>query len=197
MAELNAPIVVLLGFPGTGKLTIARKLAAILDAIVIDNHWINNPIFGVIEPDGKKPLPESVWARTREIRVAVLETIATLSRPERTFLLTYSAIEGEAYDIASLELMQKAAADRGSAFIPIRLLCSDVELRRRVVMEDRRKSMKMTSPELLEKYRDKTVLDTRHPHQMTLDVSALSADESATQIAAHVRRVGGNRTNRG
>ena len=196
MAELNAPIVVLLGFPGTGKLTIARKLAPILDAIVIDNHWINNPIFGVIEPDGKSSLPESVWARASEVRAAVLETIGTLSRPERTFILTYSGMKAEVYDIESLRLMQKAAMDRESAFIPIRLLCSDAELRRRVVNEDRLKNMKMVNPDMLEKYRDKTVLDTNHPNQMTLDVSALSADESATQIADYVRRLDENRVDR-
>jgi predicted kinase len=192
MAELNAPIVVLLGFPGTGKLTIARKLAPILGAIVIDNHWINNPIFGVIESDGKKPLPESVWARTSEVRAAVLETIGTLSRPERTFILTYSGMKAEAYDIESLRLMQKAARDRESAFIPIRLLCSEDELRRRVVNEDRRRNMKMVNPDMLEKYRDKAVLDTGHSNQMTLDVSALSADESAARIAAHVGRLARN-----
>lgn len=160
MAKLNAPIVVLLGFPGTGKLTIARTLASILDAMVIDNHWINNPIFGVIEPDGQKPLPPSVWARTSEVRAAVLETIGTLSRPERAFILTYSGMKQETYDITSLRLMHKAAMDRESAFVPVRLLCSEEELRRRIVNEDRRKNMKMVNPDLLERYRDKSVLET-------------------------------------
>lgn len=196
MAELSAPVVVLLGFPGTGKLTIARKLAPILDAIVIDNHWINNPIFGVIESDGKRSLPESVWARTAEVRAAVLETIGTLSRPQRAFILTYSGMKAEVYDIESLRLMQKAARDRESAFIPIRLLCSEDELRRRVVNEDRHKSMKMVNPDMLEKYWGKTVLDTGHPNQMTLDVSALSADESATRIAAYVRHLDENQAHR-
>lgn len=49
-----------MGFPGTGKLTIARMLAHRLrdqgqEVRVIDNHFINNPIFGLIEhqiPDG-------------------------------------------------------------------------------------------------------------------------------------------------
>ena len=37
----------LLGFAGTGKLTIARAFARSVGAKVVDNHWINNPIFGL------------------------------------------------------------------------------------------------------------------------------------------------------
>ena len=47
----------LLGFAGTGKLTIARAFARSVGAKVVDNHWINNAIFGLIDPDGVSPLP--------------------------------------------------------------------------------------------------------------------------------------------
>ena len=42
-----------------------------------NNHWINNPIFGLIDTDGVSPLPDAVWSQTAKIREAVLETIAT------------------------------------------------------------------------------------------------------------------------
>ena len=52
----------LLGFAGTGKLTIARAFARSVGAEVVDNHWINNPIFGLIDADGVSPLPDAVWS---------------------------------------------------------------------------------------------------------------------------------------
>ena len=54
----------LLGFAGTGKLTIARAFARSVGAEVVDTHWINNPIFGRIDPDGVAPLPDAVWSQT-------------------------------------------------------------------------------------------------------------------------------------
>jgi len=41
-------LVHLLGPAGVGKLTIARELAPVLKARAVDNHWINNPILGLL-----------------------------------------------------------------------------------------------------------------------------------------------------
>src|SRR5262245_14156257 len=83
--------VYLVGFAGTGKLTIARAFARLVGAKVVDNHWINNPIFGLIDSDGVTPLPDEVWAQIAKVREAVLETIATLAKPETNFVLTHQA----------------------------------------------------------------------------------------------------------
>jgi predicted kinase len=72
-------LVYLIGFAGVGKLTTARKLAELIDARVVDNHWINNPIFGLIDRNRGERLPPSIWEQTRKVRHAVLETLATLA----------------------------------------------------------------------------------------------------------------------
>src|SRR3954454_25104016 len=108
----------LLGFAGTGKLTIARAFAHSVGAKVVDNHWINNPIFGLIDPDGVSPLPDAVWRQTAKVREAVLETIATLAKPGVNFVFTHDGIEGEPYDEAVSRDIQSTAARRGARLTP-------------------------------------------------------------------------------
>ncbi|MDK1096459.1 MAG: hypothetical protein QGM47_04240, partial [Actinomycetota bacterium] len=63
---------------------MARALAARLEAdgettLIIDNHWINNPIFGLIDQDGLTPLPPQVWDRVGEVALAVVMTAEELT----------------------------------------------------------------------------------------------------------------------
>jgi hypothetical protein len=85
---LKNVMVYLVGFSGTGKLTVGRELALLLKARVVDNHSINNPILGLIENDRVTPFPEGVWDQIAKVRQAVLDAIATLSAPESNFDMT-------------------------------------------------------------------------------------------------------------
>jgi predicted kinase len=181
----------LLGFAGTGKLTIARAFARSVGAKVVDNHWINNPIFGLIDPDGVSPLPDAVWSQTAKVREAVLETIATLAKPGANFVFTHDGIEGERYDADVWRGIQSAAARRGARLIPVRLVCSEDELVRRIQSADRAAMLKCTDPaDAIHKSRHHAVLDPRLPGTLTLDVTSLTPEQSVEAIVAHIKSLG-------
>jgi hypothetical protein len=181
-------IVALLGYPGSGKLTIARALAPRFGALVVDNHWINNPIFGLIATDGITPLPAAVWSQVDKVQEAVMETIATLAPPDASFIFTDCPFEGDAGDRASYELMRTTAERRKALFVPIRILCSEQEVARRTISPGRKQQLKSIDPvDGARLVRTLAILDPRHPDQMTLDVSALSAEQAAAAIERHVR----------
>jgi predicted kinase len=183
-------LVYLLGFAGTGKLTIANVLADLIGAKVVDNHWINNPIFGLIDADGKTPLPDAVWTQVGKVREAVLETIATLATPEANFVLTQELVDGDPVDQAIFQSVCEAAARRGACFIPVRLLCEEAELVRRIQAPERAGRFKCIDPaDATNKSRRHAVLDPKTSTTLTLDVTTLSPEESAAAIVRHVARV--------
>ena len=182
-------IIYLIGFAGTGKYTIACELAKMTGAKLVDNHLINNPIFSVIEQDGKTKLPLSVWNETAKIRKAVLHAIRTISPPHYSFVFTNELYQDDPDDLRIYRQIARLASARDAAFFPIRLLCNAAELHRRKSTPDRRahfKEIDVSTIEWLLTHHE--VLKINHPNLLTLDVSDITAEQSAGKILAHVRK---------
>jgi hypothetical protein len=185
---LRNVMVYLVGLSGTGKLTVARELALFLDARVVDNHWINNPIFGLIENDRVTPFPTGVWDQVAKVRQAVLDTIATLSAPDANFVLTHAGHDDDRKDWEIYDAIARTAERRASVFVPVRLLCEEAELMRRVVSPERASRLKSMDPQAASREaRTRDVLKVNHANQMTLDISAIGPQETARLIFEHIQ----------
>ncbi|MEE9298118.1 MAG: chloramphenicol phosphotransferase [Acidimicrobiia bacterium] len=184
----------LTGFPGTGKLTVGTALRDLLEADgetvrVVDNHWINNPILGLIDQDGITPLPQGVWERVGEVADAVIRTAEEFTPP--SWQLIFTAYLDGVTDTGWVPRLERLASARGAIVVPVRLLCDPEEIARRIVSSERRKRMKSADPE--EPHRLATAgppYDPGHPNTLTLDITAMAPDEAAAQILAHAESVG-------
>ncbi len=186
MRTLSNALVYLIGFAGAGKLTTARALAGLIDARIVDNHWINDPVFKLIRADGLTPLPPAIWPRTDEIRAAVCETVATLSPPEWNFVFTNVLREGDAHDLAIYRVIEATAARRRALFVPVTLVCAGDELARRVTAAERRAAQKDVNPaRALDRAANEAPLRPPHPNALTVDNTALEPAATAARIAEH------------
>jgi hypothetical protein len=183
----------LTGFRGTGKLTVARALATALDPSgdtvrVVDNHWINNPVFGLVEQDGTTPLPAAVWERVGEIAGAVVRTVEELT-PRSWHLIFTAYLDGES-DTGWVPRLERAAAAREAPLIPVRLLCDPEENTRRIVAPGRRARMKSIDPEEpLRPAAQGPPYDPGHPHTLTRDIATLRPEAAADRILEHARNL--------
>ncbi|MGL9688915.1 MAG: hypothetical protein ACR5K6_04145 [Wolbachia sp.] len=46
---MSKTLIYLIGFPGSGKFTIARKLSEIINVVIVSNNLFNNVIFNVVK----------------------------------------------------------------------------------------------------------------------------------------------------
>ena len=180
-------IIYLVGHAGTGKLTLAKALCESIDAKIVDNHYINNPVFGLLDMEGKS-LPDSVWDYTDRVRSIVYETIETLSPKDMNFILTQVLYEDEARDHKNFFKLQELAEARGACFAPVNLTITREALIERRTAEGRAKRLKDTSEENAKKeYDEKQVLNFEHPNRLDLDVSETSASDNAAKIIKHIK----------
>lgn len=182
--------VLLIGFPGVGKLTIAKELSSLISAKVIDNHWINNPILQIFDEDGTPPVPRGIWEYTGQIRQTVLNAICDFSSRADSFIFTHAGVDGDERSVRTYTQFVEAAKKCAATFVPVRLLCAEEELVRRVVQPTRRERLKSVDPETA-RSRGKvlTVLNRPHQNAFTIDVTLHSPAESASFIKDHILRV--------
>lgn len=179
--------VVLMGFPGAGKLTIAKELGSLISARIIDNHWFNNPILRLLDEDGTAPLPRGIWEYTGRVRQTVLDAIAEYSSPSANFIFTHAGIEGDERSVRTYHQFVEAGRKCNAIFVPVRLLCAEDELARRVSSPERREHLKSTDVDVSRARSQKAVvLNIPSQHALTLDVTFASPSESAKAIRDHV-----------
>jgi len=189
---MPADVFVLLGYPGTGKYTVAKALAEELASRgvvgkVVDNHHMNNPIFEVVLADGITPLPAKVWDLVEQVRDAVLTAIEECSPPECTYIFTNFVLDAEAAQPkvgAYFDRLRALAKARGGALHVVVLTCEAEELYRRVTEPDRRARYKLMDSTWVRKMvAEDPPYSPGGPGVMTLDITDLAPTEVATLIA--------------
>jgi hypothetical protein len=182
-------IVYLIGYAGTGKYTIAREIAVLTGAVIVDNHLINNPVFSVVGVDGIRPLPAGVWQKIEGIRRIVLDTIAELAQPEANFILTNELYEEKSADRLLYEDIAALTAKREGLFVPVILRCEAEELYRRVTSLERAARFKLRNADMTrESILTYSLLHVDHPNGLELDVTNLSPIQAAQAIIMHVEK---------
>jgi tRNA uridine 5-carbamoylmethylation protein Kti12 len=183
-------VVLLVGLPGSGKLTAATALMASLresgsEVRLVDNHHVADPVLALVEQDGRAPLPRAVWARVAEVREAVLRTVEELSPPSWSFVFT-ADLDDSADDLALVQRLAALADRRGARFTVVRLHCELDELRRRIVTPSRRQRHKSVSEaDAVERYAAGVpALAAWSP--VTVDVTRLTEHETAARVLAAV-----------
>jgi hypothetical protein len=187
----NGAFIYLFGFAGSGKLTIAKEIAARWDCIVVDNHYVNNVVFGLIDIDPESPggLADEVWEHVMHVRHATMDAIRALARPGRNFVFTNELMEGvKRHKVFFLEV-SRVAQERGAFLLPVRLLVDADELARRIVSPERGEKLKITNPQAaVDRAENEEVFKPEGYEYLELDVTNLEPGESAERILDELER---------
>lgn len=183
MASIQNALIYLFGFSGTGKLSIAREMQALMPCTIVDNHFINDVVLSLIDADGKSPLPPAIWDNIDHVRTAVFDTVREFSNPQHNFIFTNELIEGVKVARRVFTQVVEIAHYRNARFLPIRLLIAPEELVRRVASPGRAALHKGTdAAAALQKACEHVVFIPTECAYLEVDVTTRSAGEAARYI---------------
>lgn len=172
-------IIYLIGFRGTGKLTIAKELAKLKSFKIIDNHYINDPILELYA--GSKEIPDIAWQYIEDIRDVVFEAIKTSEY--QNLIFTNELFEAEECDELIYKKVANLAQSKKSVLLTVILKCELHELEKRLTSKERIDSLKDSNVESIRNiYSNFKLISSKRDDIYELDVTSLSAKESAKKI---------------
>ena len=183
-------IVYLIGPPGVGKYSVGKLLAERMPAKLLDNHYWCNPIFEIVEPDGRTPLPPAVWDRTNAVLTAVLETVATLAPPDRNYVFTHAVWDdgGHPLDFTIAGQILSLAERRKARALVVRLSCGAAELSERIAAEERAKTLKLRDVSQAERLARLEPMNLNHDWIVDLDTTGLRPEAVADVVLAELSK---------
>jgi len=179
------PLIHINGFPGVGKLTIAKELTAQLAdrAKLVHNHLLINPADAVLH----RTQPGYQGLR-RALRGAIFAALADEPATHATAYVFTDFQSSDAVGSATCAEYREAARRRGCALVPIVLSCGEEANLARLEAAERKVQGKIVDEQLLRYFRDRVEI-----HQfgdvdemLNLDVTNLTPGEAAKAILDHL-----------
>jgi hypothetical protein len=180
-------VVHLIGYPASGKLTVAKALVEAAAArgqtfVRLDNHLTGDVILSVIDPT-LHPIPATVWDRVEDVREVMYRAIVDLSPPGWSFVVTNVVRDGDEREERTVTRVKELADERGSRHLAVRVHCDRDELLSRVTAPDRSTRRKWTDPEGIARYMDDVdMFDVTAYDWMEVDTTHQSPRASAEAI---------------
>jgi gluconate kinase len=168
------------GWPGCGKLTIARIVASRLNARLLDNHTLLNPAKALFARDD--PMHRSL---RKSLRETIFRFVAQL--PPGIPIVFTDALADDAGDAAMFDEYRELARNRSARLVSAVFDCDLEENMRRLTAARRAEHMKLTRPEVLTALRSKyRLLKPGGVALIEIDVTSLTAEQAASALVGRL-----------
>jgi hypothetical protein len=168
------------GAPATGKLTVAKAIAARVPARVLDNHIFIDYAKSVLEFGAPR-----FFELVRESRALALRYAA---ESDDAPLVIFTSCYSEPEDRAPVDEIESVAKESGGRLFPVFLFCAEAAQYSRVVDAERAARGKINSIEGLKDFSAKwNFAPISAPNCYKLDTTDLPPDEAAQIILRQFR----------
>lgn len=176
--ETGKIIVVLNGYPGVGKLTIARALAEILNGRLLDIHTISNLAFALTEFRS----PE-FWETVEQVETIAHKLVLKLPADQPVVFTTVLTSKSEREQQEWSKLVELGR--RRPPFRVVHIGCDLEENVRRITSEGRDEKRKPRDPEMAIRNQtaNEPLAGLEEPFLLELDTTEMRPDEAARIIS--------------
>lgn len=176
-------IIHLNGWPGSGKLTVARIVARTLDARLLDNHTLHDVAARLSDRHTRE-----YWELYYQVREIAYKRVRELPSHEVIVMTNALALESER-EREAWAAVKALAQDRGAPLVSVTLQCSLDENVRRIASAGRHHSKLKDPAPLIEWRSTLTLLTDASVRSLVIDNTNRSPEHVANEIAGFVRKI--------
>jgi len=187
-------LVLLMGLPGVGKLTVGRMLAKKSNFKLV-TEW-TEPVLKLFGDDYRvmDDLDTAAWKKLTAADDLILSTLAEVCPRDNSYVITQMMFAQDPYHQDFYDKILAVVTKRQANFVPVRLLCDESELITRVQTEGRKQYFKTRDVELARsRSHEQEVFVSHHPNELTVDNSHKTPDEVVEIIIGHMLKCSRNR----
>lgn len=182
---MGKTLIYLIGFPSSGKLTTAKELCKIIDAVIVSNNLFNNIIFKIVKLRNAEVTSE-LWEKIFAVRENMLSMLEKHYIESKHYIFTNELIDGDPYNQRLYNSVVNLSKKVGVEILPVVLHCNSEELVKRVQSEERYQENKTTDSDFaIKKIEGKRLFVPEGAFE--IDNSNLSAKEVAKKIVEKIK----------
>ncbi|NSM56453.1 ATP-binding protein [Wolbachia endosymbiont of Atemnus politus] len=182
---MSRTLIYLIGFPGSGKLTTAKELCKIVDAVIVSNNLFNNIILGVVKLTNNKVIND-LWEKIFAVRENMLAILGKYHIKSKHYIFTNELIDGDSYDQRVYSSMVNLGKEMSVEILPVVLHCNNEELVKHVQSKERYQENKIINSDFAMKRIEGKRLFVPEG-SLEIDNSSLSAKEVAERIVEEMK----------
>lgn len=185
---MSKTLIYLIGFPGSGKFTTAKKLCEIIDAVIVSNDLFNNIIFKVVKLKNSE-VTDDLWGKIFTVRENMLAILEKHHIKSKHYIFTNELIEGDLYDQRIYNSVVGLSEKMGVEILPVVLYCNNKELVRRIQSKKRLQENKIVDLNFaMKRIKGKKLFVPEG--SLEIDNSSLSSRKVAERIIKKVKSGG-------
>lgn len=171
------------GWPGSGKLTVARVVARRLEARLLDNHTLHDVAGRLCDRHTRE-----YWELYYQVREVAYKRVRALPSDEAIVMTNALTLESDR-EREAWAAVKALAVDRNVPLVAVTLQCSLEENIKRIASESRHHG-KLTDPVPLIEWRSRfTLLTDAAVRSLTIDNTNRTPDQVANEIVGFVQRI--------
>lgn len=146
-------VMLVYGHPACGKLTTANEVAKKYNLNLIDNHFFNNILFPFVELNTKNVI--SMYPEITKIKKIWFDNIIRYGKKDKGFIFTDVLIDLPSTRESIKDIME-FSKKMNYKFLPIKLVCDEVDIKDRIKTFERKKRHKIVDFQEWKKYIETT-----------------------------------------